>query len=188
MTDTSTTASNSLFSLKGLADFRRRRPNLVTFLIALVIYLAISKAIFMAFGNPDVRFRIDAAQLINSVAAVKVHVTAAAVSFGIGLFLLAGAKGRTLHKVLGYTWVAAMLSTAVSSFFLTGLNGGNFSPIHGLSAWVVIGMPFAIAAARRRDIKKHSKEMTGMFTGGMLVAGLFSFLPGRMMWSIFFAA
>jgi len=29
--------------------------------------------------------------------------------------------------------------------------------------------------------------MTGMFTGGMLIAGLFTFLPGRLMWDLFFA-
>ena len=29
--------------------------------------------------------------------------------------------------------------------------------------------------------------MTSAFVGGLLVAGLFTFLPGRMLWSIFFA-
>ena len=29
--------------------------------------------------------------------------------------------------------------------------------------------------------------MTGIFVGGMLIAGLFSFLPGRTMWHLFFA-
>jgi uncharacterized membrane protein len=29
--------------------------------------------------------------------------------------------------------------------------------------------------------------MTGMFMGGLVIAGLFSFLPGRLMWHLFFA-
>ena len=49
------------------------------------------------------------------------------------------------------------------------------------------GLPVAIAAVKRRDVKKHRKEMTNLFVGGMLVAGLFTLLPGRMMWHIFFA-
>ena len=97
-------------------------------------------------------------------------------------------KGRGLHKRLGYAWVVAMAVTAISSFFLTGLNGNQFSWIHGLSAWTIIGLPMGLAAARRKDIAAHRKQMTGMFTGSMLVAGLFTFLPGRMMWSIFFGA
>ena len=28
--------------------------------------------------------------------------------------------------------------------------------------------------------------MTGMFVGAMLIAGLFSMLPGRLMWEVFF--
>jgi len=28
--------------------------------------------------------------------------------------------------------------------------------------------------------------MTGMFVGGLIVAGLLTFLPGRLMWTLFF--
>ena len=101
---------------------------------------------------------------------------AASTAFAIGVVLLRGVKGSGLHRKLGYTWVAAMAVTAVSSFFITGLNGTNFSFIHGLSAWTVIGLPMGIAAARRKNIRKHSKDMTNMFVGGLLIAGLFTFL------------
>jgi len=80
-----------------------------------------------------------------------------------------------------------MSVTAISSFFITGLMGSSYSPIHALSAWTMIGLPFGIAAIRRRDVQQHRRSMTGMFVGGMVVAGLFSFLPGRLMWHIFFA-
>ena len=75
--------------------------------------------------------------------------------------------------------------TALSSFFITGIFENAFSPIHALSAWVLLGLPFGIAAIRRRDIKKHRDSMTGMFTGGMVITGLFTFLPGRLMWDLF---
>jgi uncharacterized membrane protein len=119
---------------------------------------------------------------------VQLHVLGAVTAFVIGAVLLRGVKGTGLHRTLGYTWVAAMALAAVSSFFLVGLNGNNYSLIHGLSAWTIIVLPMAVVAARRKNIRSHAKAMTNLFMGGLLIAGLFAFLPGRMLWSIFFAA
>lgn len=166
----------------------RRISNRTIILVALGIYALVSWMILNSADNPPIRFRLDATRLVEASLVLKLHVGGALTAFGTGTALMMGVKGRDLHKRLGYTWVVAMAVTAISSFFLTGLNGNQFSWIHGLSAWTLIGLPMGIAAARRKDIKKHRKDMTNMFTGGMLVAGLFTFLPGRMMWSIFFAA
>ena len=171
----------------GLPRLSLRRPsNRTVILIGLAAYAVISWMILKSADNPPIRFRLDAARLTESPVMLKMHLAGALSAFGIGTALMMGVKGRGLHKRLGYAWVVAMAITAISSFFLTGLNGNSFSWIHGLSAWTIIGLPMGIAAARRKDIAKHRKKMTGMFTGGMLVAGLFAFLPGRMMWSIFF--
>lgn len=185
MTDI-TQARHTLLNVLRMPSLRpSNRSVLVT---ALAGYALLSWLILKSAGNPPVQFRLDATRLVESSVVLKVHLIGALTAFGIGVVLLKGAKGRGLHKVLGYSWVMAMAVTAISSFFMTGLNGNNFSPIHGLSAWTVIVLPMGIAAVRRKDIKAHSKAMTGMFTGGLLVAGLFAFLPGRMLWSIFFAA
>lgn len=173
--------------------FRRfvlpRRPGRLTILllIAGIAYGLVSWMILNSAGNPPVRFRIDVTPFLQASFVIKLHVLGAVTAFAIGVVLLRGVKGSGLHRKLGYTWVAAMAVTAVSSFFITGLNGANFSFIHGLSAWTIIGLPMGIAAARRKNIRKHSKDMTNMFVGGLLIAGLFTFLPGRMLWSIFFA-
>tara|TARA_R110001606_G_scaffold57963_2_gene139305 strand:- start:244 stop:798 length:555 start_codon:yes stop_codon:yes gene_type:complete len=167
-------------------DQIRRHRNWIVMIVAVVAYVLVSRAILEASGNPPIRFRLDVSPLIQSPWVLKAHVSGALASFAIGACLLAYRKGKRLHRVLGYTWVATMAVTAVSSFFLTGLNGDHFSFIHAISAWVVIILPMGVAAARRHDIKAHRRHMTNMFLGGMLVAGLFTFLPGRMMWSIFF--
>lgn len=44
----------------------------------------------------------------------------------------------------------------------------------------------AIYAVRRGKVQAHRRAMTGMFVGGLLVAGALTFLPGRLMWAIFF--
>jgi len=156
--------------------------------IALLIYAGISWMILQNNNVDSLRFRIDITPFITSGTALKVHVVSAVSTFIIGAVLLSGLpKGTKIHKRLGWTWSAFMASTAISSFFLVGLNGGHFSWIHGLSAWTIIILPFALVAARQHNVKSHAKHMRGMFLGGMIIAGLFTFLPGRMMWHMFFA-
>lgn len=164
----------------------RDRKQTVIFAIALTVYAGLSYAILASSGHPPLQFRLDISPLLRSPWVLKAHVIGAIASFALGSVLLLGAKGRQMHRMLGYGWVATMSVTAISSFFLVGLNGSDFSFIHAISAWTVIVLPMGVAAARRHDIKAHRKHMTGMFVGGMAIAGLFSFLPGRMMWSIFF--
>lgn len=117
--------------------------------------------------------------------AIQIHVAAALTALVIGTVLLLGVKGNTLHRALGWTWVVAMGTTAVSSFFIQQLNPGGFSFIHLLSGWTVIGLPMAVYAARRHRVHIHRRAMTGMFVGGLIVAGLLTFLPDRLMWEIF---
>lgn len=160
-----------------------------TILIALVIYAGLSYAI-LAGHDGDIRFRIDIGQFLETTAAVQIHAGAAILALVLGGVMMIAPKGVMwrLHKPLGWTWVVLMAVTAVSSFFITGLFGSWYSPIHGLSAWTLISLPMGVAAIRRRDVARHRKEMAGMYLGGMLLAGLFTMLPGRMMWSVFFGA
>ena len=167
--------------------FSKRRSYLLMVTGALTIYGSVTWMILAAAGFPEMRLQFDPSGLVSASLALQLHVAGALSAFAIGTALMLGVKGRTIHKRLGYSWIVAMAITAISSFFLTGLNGNSYSLIHGLSAWTVIGLPMGLAAARRRKIKAHARQMTGMFVGGMLIAGLFTFLPGRMMWSIFFA-
>ncbi|WOR15787.1 hypothetical protein RYZ27_03810 [Hyphomonas sp. FCG-A18] len=153
-----------------------------------VIYTIISAIIFRFNPEIEPQFRLSLEPLIAAPLTIQVHVIAALSAFGIGTVLMFGPKGRGIHKPLGWAWVGAMAVTAISSFFITGLMGKWYSPIHAISAWTVLALPFGIAAIRRRKVKEHRKAMTGMFFGGIIIAGMFSFLPGRIMWTMFFAA
>ena len=181
MTDLDAPRTPRPFSIRRL---RERHGNKLLIAAALAGYAYASQ--LMLAGEGAVSLRIDLSPLLEIPAVLQAHIAGAVSSFLIGAVLLIGVKGRTFHRVLGYGWVATMTVTAVSSFFLTGLNGDSYSFIHILSGWTVIVLPMAIAAARRHDVAKHRKEMTSLFFGGMLIAGLFSFLPGRLMWHLFF--
>jgi uncharacterized membrane protein len=112
---------------------------------------------------------------------IKLHILSALTALGVGTVILFKPKGTGFHKTLGWTWVIAMATTAVSSLFITGLNGNFYSFIHLLSGWTIIGLPMAIFAIRNRKVDAHKRAMTGMFVGGLLIAGALTFLPGRFM-------
>jgi uncharacterized membrane protein len=116
----------------------------------------------------------------------QIHVAAALAAVLIGFVVLARPKGRGLHKVLGWFWVAAMGVTAVSSLFMTGLNGNAYSMIHLLAGWTIVALPMGVYLIRRRNVRGHQRTMLGMFLGGLLVAGALTLLPGRFMFNLFF--
>ena len=117
---------------------------------------------------------------------LKVHIAAALTALGIGAGLMWGPKGTPMHRAFGWTWVIAMMTTAISSFFLHFINPHGFSPIHALSAYVAITVPMGVAYARRRNIRAHRRAMTANFLFGLIIAGAFTFVPGRLMWQVFF--
>lgn len=119
--------------------------------------------------------------------AIQLHLLAVLAALASGIMLLVGVKGSALHRALGWTWVIAMMTGAVSSLFIRMLNHGAFSYIHLLSGWAIITLPMGVAFARRHKVRHHARMMTGLFTGGLVVAGLFAFFPGRLMWRMFFS-
>jgi uncharacterized membrane protein len=117
---------------------------------------------------------------------IQLHLAAVTVAILIGLVLLAGVKGSMTHRLLGWTWVVAMTTVAISSLFIRLINHGHFSFIHLLSGWTLIAVPMGVAFARGHKVRLHARMMTGLFTSGLFIAGLFAFMPGRLMWNLFF--
>ncbi len=117
---------------------------------------------------------------------LQLHILAALGTVALGGLIFSMRKGRTFHRAAGWLWVVLMATTAVSSLFIVGLNGDFWSVIHLLSGWVLIVLPIGVWAARKHRVDVHRKTMTGIFVGGSLVAGAFTFLPGRLMWKLVF--
>lgn len=128
----------------------------------------------------------DMALLAAQPLTIQIHIASALTALLIGIVLLAGLKGNTLHRTLGWIWVVMMMTTAVSSFFIRVIHPGSLWWIHLISGWTVIALPMAVYAARRHRVASHRRTMTGLFVGGLLVAGSLTFLPGRLMWRVVF--
>jgi uncharacterized membrane protein len=117
---------------------------------------------------------------------VKFHIVSAVAAFVIGVVILLRPKGSRFHKTLGWAWVIAMGATAISSFFITGLNGNSLSFIHLISGWTVVALPLGIYAIRNKQVLMHRRAMTSLFVGGLVIAGALTFIPGRLMYQLFF--
>lgn len=153
---------------------------------AVSIGLAIALGIIIAYGGKAHLHWPDFSVLEDQPWVLKLHIAGAATALVIGTGLMFGPKGTSIHRAFGWTWVVAMMTTALSSFFLHFIHPGGFSPIHALSAYVAVGVPMGVAFARRHNIKAHRRMMTGNFLFGLIIAGAFTFVPGRLMWKVFF--
>jgi uncharacterized membrane protein len=75
----------------------------------------------------------------------------------------------------------------VSSFFIHTIRmWGPWSPIHLLSLFTLIMLPLGVWHARRHQVARHRRAMAGLFAGALVIAGVFTFLPGRIMHEVIF--
>ncbi len=127
------------------------------------------------------------APLLNASPAIQLHAFAALLALVLGVVQLAGPKGTGLHRAIGYVWAVAMLVIAATSFWIHEIRQWRgFSLIHLLSIWVLISVPMAVAAARSGRISGHRKAMISLFFFALVLAGLFTLLPGRIMHDVIF--
>jgi uncharacterized membrane protein len=127
------------------------------------------------------------APLADAAPAIPVHAFAAMAAFGLGVVQLAAPKGTLPHRTLGWIWVGLMLSVAVSSFWIHQIRlVGPWSPIHLLSIFVLITVPLAVWRAHQHEVADHRRIMISVFCGGLVIAGLFTLLPGRIMHAVVF--
>lgn len=129
------------------------------------------------------------APLLAAPVVIRMHAFAAMGAFGLGVVQLAAPKGTIPHRVVGWAWTALMLTIVVSSFFIHTIRmWGPFSPIHLLSLFTLAVLPVAVLAAHRHDVRRHRQAMIGLFVGALVIAGLFTLLPGRIMSAVVFGA
>jgi uncharacterized membrane protein len=78
-----------------------------------------------------------------------------------------------------------MMLVAAISLGMTGINPGHFSYIHLLSVLTLVNIPYAIWMRRRGNVAAHAWAMSSNYAG-LLVAGAFTLVPGRLMHAVVF--
>lgn len=118
---------------------------------------------------------------------IATHALAAILALGLAIWQVLGPKGSRRHRIVGYIWAGLMLFIAAGSFWIHTLTLiGPFSPIHILSAVVLISVPLAVLHARRGRIRAHARAMTQLFVLALIGAGIFTLWPGRVMHEVVF--
>ena len=127
------------------------------------------------------------APLLNASPAIQLHAFAAMSAFALGVVQLAAPKGTLPHRTVGWIWVTLMAIVAATSFWIHDLRvWGAWSPIHLLSVFTLVTLPLAVTHARHHRVASHRNAMIAIFTGALVIAGLFTFVPARIMHAVAF--
>jgi uncharacterized membrane protein len=127
------------------------------------------------------------APLLDAAPAIPLHAFAAMGAFALGLMQFAAPKGTLPHRTIGWIWIALMAVVAGSSFWIHQIRLiGPWSPIHLLSIFTLVMLPLAVWKAHTHQVAAHRWIMTFTFLGALVIAGLFTLLPGRIMHRVVF--
>lgn len=121
---------------------------------------------------------------------IQLHWATVTLAFVAGLLQLILSKGGPRHRLIGRAYAVLMIVTAGAAIFIRSPAPDSFlgylsfvgmSPIHLFVPLTIVTVTLGVLAARRGDIKAHKRHMIGSFLGALVIAGAFTFLPGRRM-------
>ena len=118
------------------------------------------------------------------------HLTTVVPCFFIGTLLLLIKKGTAIHKNFGRVYMVLMLFTAFVTLFMPAAVGpqflGHFGWIHLFSFLTLYTVPTAYTAIKKGNVRAHKRKMILLYFGAIIIAGGFTFVPGRYLHELFF--
>ena len=126
------------------------------------------------------------APLFAAPLSTRVHVAAAVLALFVGAFIFLLPKGTGFHRLLGWSWVSSMIVVAATSIAMIADFGTGINALHVFTAVTVVSLWAALTGIRRGNVRQHAGSMTGLYVGGLIIAGVLAFIPGRMMWNVVF--
>jgi hypothetical protein len=130
--------------------------------------------------------RLDLSPILRAPLSVQVHVAGAMTALVVGMLIFLLPKGTGFHRLLGWSWVSSMIIVAATSIAMIVDFGNGVNALHVFTAITVVSLWGGLAGIRRGDVRQHAASMTGLYVGGLIIAGLFAFIPGRIMWNVVF--
>ena len=121
-----------------------------------------------------------------------IHLVTILPAFLVGTWMMVRRKGTRNHRMLGKVYMVVVFFSAALTLLMSARIGptlfGHFGFIHILSAWTMFAIVIAWRAVQAKDITRHKGAMIGVYVGGMLIAGSFAFMPGRMLHELIFGS
>ncbi|HWD27248.1 MAG TPA: DUF2306 domain-containing protein [Rhizomicrobium sp.] len=129
--------------------------------------------------------------LLHASPAIQFHVATVVPAVILGTWqIFVSRRGTTLHRVIGYTYLTLMSVTALSTLWIHRLMPDKpfwgFSPIHLLIPLVFYGVYGALRGAWTHRIQLHRRAMIILYATAIVVTGLFTLVPGRIMNAVVF--
>jgi uncharacterized membrane protein len=131
------------------------------------------------------------APLLAAPFAIQLHAFTVMPAFLLGTWqIFFSHKGAPWHRRIGYVYLVLMTVTAITALFIHQIPAIDivfgFGPIHIFSIVTLLGVVGALRGAWTHNIKLHKRSMLGVYIGGLLIAGTFALLPGRLMHRVIF--
>lgn len=119
-----------------------------------------------------------------------IHLATVVPAFVLGTILLLIKKGTFFHQKTGQVYMILMLVTAAITLFMPAQVGpqlfNHFGWIHSFSFLTIYTVPTAYLAIRKGNVASHKRKMILLYVGAILIAGGFTFMPGRYLYEVFF--
>lgn len=126
---------------------------------------------------------------------IAIHMAAALSALVLGPLALWTRLGRAmrprLHRAAGYTWIAMMLVSAMSSVFIRDYqlpNIDGFTAIHLLIPVTLVGLAGAFWAVVNQRYIVHRKAMQSLYWMACVLPGIFTLLPSRILGKLLWGA
>jgi len=137
---------------------------------------------------------VDLTPILEAPLSIQLHFVTVVPAFFLGAWQLIGSrKGSTSHRLIGKIYLTLMSITAVAAFFIpsftsfsVGAGPIRLGLIHLFIPLTVNGIWQTRKALRTGNIAAHKASMRGLYIGGLIIAGALTFLPGRVMYRMFF--
>lgn len=121
---------------------------------------------------------------------MHIHLATVSPCFIIGMLLLLIKKGTIVHTKLGKIYMILMLVTAIVTLFMPAQVGSrflnHFGWIHGFSVLTLCTVPSAYIDIKKGNVQSHKWKMILLFFAALVIAGGFTFSPGRYLHQLFF--
>ena len=129
--------------------------------------------------------------ILSAPLAIQIHLATVVPAFAIGTWqIFLSTKGAPAHRAFGYAYLTLISITAIAALFIHEVMREGpffgFSPIHLFVPLTLFGVVGALRGARTHNIAMHRGAMIGTYVGAILIAGGLTFLPGRVMYNVFF--
>jgi uncharacterized membrane protein len=125
--------------------------------------------------------------LLEAPLVIQVHAFCAMLALVLGAVQLFRRKGDRVHRALGASWVGLMAIVSLSSFLIWTIRlWWLFSPIHLISIFTLAMMVRGVMFARAGKIENHGRVMQYLYFLALVVTGLLTLLPGRIMYHVVF--